>query len=115
MRRRSALLALLAVLLQALAPLLAAAAPGPAVDHMEICTAQGVVQVAFDTGGAPAQSTIAPDHCPACATHGAMAAPVLRAQAPRPACTVSIALRQPAAVFVVAFPASRPRAPPASS
>jgi hypothetical protein len=114
-RRRSAFLALSAVLLQAFAPLLAGAAPGAAVDHMEICTAQGVVQVAVDADNAPGQSTVAPEHCPACATHGAVAAPALRPQAQQPASAVPIAVRQPAAVFVAAYPASRPRAPPASS
>jgi DUF2946 family protein len=112
--RRSALPALFAVLLQAFAPLLAGAAPGAAIDHVEICTAQGVVQVAVDTGGAPSPSG-APEHCPACATHGAITASAVATPSAPPACTAAATSEHPPVVPAPTRTASRPRAPPPSS
>lgn len=112
MRRRSALLALLAVLLHALAPLLASAAPGAAVDHIELCTAQGVVTVEVESGGEPAGTPPAPDHCSVCALQAVTSVPVsvVRLQQTCACAGVPVA-DQPPPRFSFSSTA-RPRAPP---
>lgn len=115
MRRRSTCFALLAVLLHALAPLLAGAAPGAPVDHMELCTALGVVTVQVESGDAPASEPAAAEHCPICAFQAAAAVPAARAEAPcaGPVAIVASPLQRPAGFPVE--PRARPRAPPQSS
>jgi len=115
MRRRSALLALLAVLLHALAPLYANAAPGGTVDHVQLCTAQGVVTVEVESGGPPAGTPSAPDHCSVCAFQGGIAAPSQATPVPHAAAGSAVAA--PDLPFP-RFPTSvsaRPRAPPQHS
>ena len=112
MRRRSALLALLAVLLHALAPLLANAAPGAAVDQIQLCTAQGIVTVEVEPGSAPAGTQLAPGHCPDCAFHTVIAAIPCVGQLPQAsAWTLVRAAEQALPRFSSPYTA-RPRAPP---
>jgi hypothetical protein len=113
MRRYSACVALFAVLLHAFMPLLASAAPRAAIDHVELCTAQGVVTIEADSGGAP--GTPSPDHCPDCAFHAAMPAPARSAHAPRPPAAVPRAFARQPSSFAPPRTASRPRAPPTAS
>jgi len=94
MRRRSALLALFAVVLHALAPLLANAAPGAAVDHIELCTAQGFVTVEVESGGAPAGRLPAPGHCPVCGFQTVIAIPPCVGQLPQASAFLQQALYQ---------------------
>lgn len=115
MRRRSALVALFAVALHALSPLLASAAPGAAVDHVQLCTAQGVVTVEVDAGGAPPASLAATDHCSVCAFQGGIAAPVRALPAAQAAAAGKISLRPQPVAAVPTRTASRPRAPPLDS
>jgi len=114
-RRRSAFFALLAVLLHALTPLLAGAAPRAPVDHLELCTALGVVAVQLETGDAPASRPAAAEHCPICAFQGAVAVPIARAATPcaAPVAIVASPPQRPTALALE--PRAQPRAPPPSS
>ena len=112
MRRRSALVALLAVVAHALAPLLANAAPGAAVDHIQLCTAQGIVTVEVDSGGVPAGSPLAAGHCSVCAFQNGIAPCVAVARIPQAIASVAVpAAEQPQPRFSFTYSA-RPRAPP---
>lgn len=114
MRRRTALAALLAVLLQAFAPLLATAAPRSAVDHVELCTAQGVVTIEVE--GEPPKTSPAPDHCPACVFPAFAGLPLLRAVSAPPAATREILPAPDLPSIGFTFPArALPRAPPQHS
>jgi hypothetical protein len=115
MRRRSALLALLAVLLHALAPLYANAAPAGTVDHVQLCTAQGVVTVEVESGGAPAGTPSAPDHCSVCAFQGSVAAPSQAAPVPHAMADTAIAAPDLPLPRSAACVSARPRAPPQHS
>jgi len=115
MRRRSTLVALLAVLLHALAPLLANAAPGTAVEHVQLCTAQGVVTIAVESGGAPAGTSAAPDHCSVCAFHAAAALPVSIAQLQQAGASADVARAEPPLPRVPPSTTARQRAPPSYS
>lgn len=110
MRRRTALLALAAIVLHALSPFMTNAAARANKETIELCTAHGVVAVQVDAGGpyAPRSSP----HCPTCACQG-MAAAGLQA--------LPVAAAVHAAVVPINaqthFPspprtAARPRAPP---
>jgi hypothetical protein len=115
MRRRSALVALAAILLHALAPLLANASPQAAVDHVELCTALGVVTVQVQSDGAPAGVPATPDHCPICAfqTTVAIASPIPQSV---PASGLdAIAAERPQPPGCSAPLGARPRAPPQHS
>ena len=112
MRRRSALVALLAVVAHALAPLLANAAPGAAVDHIQLCTAQGIVTVEVDSGGVPAGSPLAAGHCSVCAFQNGIAPCVAVARIAQTIASVAVpAAEQPQPRFSFTYSA-RPRAPP---
>jgi hypothetical protein len=114
-RNARALLALLAAVLHVAAPAAAGAAPHGAPAPLEICTAHGIAYVPAPADGGSAPARAAPDHCPACAFHGA-AAP-----AAAPGTPGSAALPEPAAVDAPGMPArlpctaARPRAPPLPS
>jgi hypothetical protein len=113
MRRRSALLALLAVLLHALAPLLANAAPGgAAVDHVQLCTAQGIVTVEVESGGAPAGKPAAPDHCSVCAFQTVIAVTPCAGQLLQTGARTLIPLAEQALPRFSSPYTARPRAPP---
>jgi hypothetical protein len=115
MRRRSALVALAAMLLHALAPLLANASPQAAPDHVELCTALGVVTVPVDSDGAPARAPAAPEHCPICAFQTVVAAVTATAHAPLAASANAIAVERPQPLGCSAPLGARPRAPPRHS
>jgi hypothetical protein len=115
MRRRSALLALLAVLLHALAPLYANAAPAGAVDHVQLCTAQGVVTVEVESSGTPSGKPSTPDHCSVCAFQGSVAAPSQAAPVPPALAGATLAAPDLPLPYFVASESARPRAPPQHS
>jgi Protein of unknown function (DUF2946) len=110
MRRCTALLALAAIVLHALAPFIANAAADANKETVELCTAHGVVAVQVDAGGpyAPRSSP----HCPACACHG-MAAAGFQALPVTAAALAAVAPIK-AQTHFPAPPrtAARPRAPP---
>jgi hypothetical protein len=112
MRRRSALLALLAVLLHALAPLLANAAPVAAVDHIQLCTAQGIVTVEVESGGAPAGKPAAPDHCSVCAFQTVIAVIPGAGQLPQAGARTLVPVAEQALPRFSSPYTARPRAPP---
>jgi len=111
-RRRSALVALVAILLHALAPLLANASPQTALDHVELCTALGVVTVPVDSDGAPAGAPSAPEHCPICAFQPFVASAMRSAHAPLVAAADAIAAKRPHPRACPTRLGARPRAPP---
>ena len=111
MRRRRALLALLAVALHVLAPLRAGATP----QLVELCTAHGVVVVQVDAGGSPPAFPAALEHCSTCVFHAGIAGPLCEPGA-KPAAAVSPpAVRLSPILPAVPRTASRPRAPPFAS
>jgi hypothetical protein len=113
--RRTAWIALLAVLLHAFAPLLAGAAPADAPYHVELCTALGTVTVELDAGTTPAPSRASPDHCQACAFHCAAPTAARTEPAPQPAGMRPRAFAPQPACCSRTRTASRPRAPPSAA
>jgi hypothetical protein len=107
-RRRTAWIAILAILLNAFAPALShAAAARLGVTWLEICTQDGLKRVAVEYRGArpdipPGAHVVVDDHCPYCAPHGASFAHSL------PAVVAAAVLAGPAALAVDA-PAALPQ------
>jgi hypothetical protein len=111
-RRRSALVALVAILLHALTPLLASASPQVVPDHVELCTALGVVTVQVEPDRAPAGAPAAPEHCPVCAFQTVVAAAMPAVGTPLAASLDAVGAERPQSHGCYAPIGARPRAPP---
>jgi hypothetical protein len=97
---------MLALVLQALVPLLAQAAPAQGGHAIEICTAQGLKTVQSDEGPAPSQSTPASHtHCLLCNLSGTEPLP--------PAQDIGGLSLGPAPDFPLPAPSASPAALPA--
>jgi len=123
-RRRTAWVAILAILLNAFAPALAhAAAARLGVTWLEICTQDGLKRVAIEHRSArpdipPGAHVVADDHCPYCAPHGASFAhsPPAVAAAAVIAGPAALVVDSPAVASQLAtWTSGRARAPPSSS
>lgn len=110
MHRRTAVIALAAIVLHALAPFMATAATRAKKEMLEVCTAHGVVAAEVDAGGpyAPSPSR----HCPDCACHG-MAVAGFQALPVSAAALATVAPINTQSHFPApSRTAARPRAPP---
>jgi hypothetical protein len=110
-RRRSALVALVAILLHALSPLLANASPQTVPDHVELCTALGVVTLPVDSDGAPA-GPAGPEHCPVCAFQTIALGAMSAVRTPLAATSDVIGAESPQSHGCYVSIGARPRAPP---
>ncbi len=118
--RLASWLAIVAMALNALWPMLANAKPVSAGDFTELCTANGMQRMATGNGGTQAPELALTPHCSFCA-YGAD-----RAAAPPPAIVMLVvrtfdvpAFRPRAAAVLVpesfSYPPAPPRAPPVSA
>lgn len=113
MKRLAGWLAIFAMTLNALWPVLANAKPASAGDFTEICTANGMVRVAAGDGGTQAPELALTPHCAFCAfgADRAVALPPTAAVLVLPAFEAPV-FRPRAAAVIVPESFSRPPAPP---
>ena len=119
--RFTAWLAILAMALNALWPLIANAKPAGASSLMEVCTARGLKALAGEPVSSPddAGAKHLQPHCPLCSfgtdkVSAPPAAPLYLAPAAASGCGPSVASQSAESRSDIRFPA-HPRAPPASS
>jgi hypothetical protein len=118
--RSTAELAILALALNALWPLIASARPAGTESRVEVCTAQGVSRVAVDPGSAPddAGAGHLQQHCPLCVFGADKAAAGPSAPLHKVAAAAAgraPADRQPVAAGADSRSPAQPRAPPSVS
>ena len=124
MRRFTAWIAIAAMALNALWPLLANAQPGGTASPFEVCTAQGLKTIAADAGSVPDSSGQSGSehlqpHCPLCSTgsdkySAAPSTPLVVISAVESGCITPAAVQSAESRSDFRSPA-QPRAPPAVS